>query len=71
MLNLELNDVNGCTSENARIVIDDDETFLLDTLFGESSAAPIFNLQGIYMGTDESQLPKGIYIKNGKKVIVK
>jgi hypothetical protein len=56
---------------NARIVIDDDETFLLDTLFDGPSAAPIFNLQGIYMGNNESQLPKGIYIKNGKKVIVK
>ena len=58
-------------ASDARIVIDDDETFLLDTLFDEPSAVPIFNLQGIYMGNDESKLTKGIYIKNGKKVIVK
>lgn len=31
--------------------------------------APIFNLQGIDMGTDLEALPAGIYIRNGKKII--
>ncbi|MCQ2197782.1 MAG: discoidin domain-containing protein [Bacteroidaceae bacterium] len=33
--------------------------------------APYFNLQGVKVGTDASKLPGGIYIHNGKKVMVK
>ena len=29
----------------------------------------IYNLNGLLMGTDESQLPKGIYVKNGRKFV--
>ncbi len=56
---------------SARIVIDDGETFLLDTIFDESSASSIFNIMGVFMGYDECRLAKGIYIKGGKKVVVK
>ena len=30
-----------------------------------------FNLQGHEMGTDSRKLPKGIYINNGKKIVIK
>jgi len=29
----------------------------------------IYNLNGLLIGTDESQLPKGIYVKNGRKFV--
>ena len=32
--------------------------------------APVYNLQGMKM-QDEENLPKGIYVKNGKKFLVK
>lgn len=31
----------------------------------------VYNLQGVYMGNDQTVLPAGLYIVNGKKVIVK
>ncbi len=34
-----------------------------------SADAPIFNLQGMDMGTDLDALPAGIYIRDGKKII--
>lgn len=30
----------------------------------------IFNLNGMLMGTDKTRLPKGIYIINGKKIVL-
>ncbi|HCS87526.1 MAG TPA: hypothetical protein DIW30_03675 [Bacteroidales bacterium] len=34
-----------------------------------SRATGIYNLLGVYLGTDESNLPHGIYIINGKKAV--
>jgi immune inhibitor A len=31
----------------------------------------IYSINGIYLGTDESALPRGIYIRNHKKIIIK
>lgn len=31
----------------------------------------VYNLSGQKMNVSERQLPKGIYIKNGKKIIIK
>ncbi len=31
----------------------------------------VYNLQGVYMGNNQTMLPAGLYIVNGKKVIVK
>ena len=35
----------------------------------ETSDNRIFLLDGRYVSTDESNLPKGIYIRNGKKLM--
>lgn len=35
-----------------------------------TSQTPIYSLQGVLMGTDPRALPKGIYINNGKKILV-
>lgn len=36
---------------------------------GEMSAGPIYNLQGVSVGSDWDSLPSGLYIHNGKKII--
>ena len=40
-----------------------------DVVYDED--APIYNLTGLYCGKDLSRLPAGIYIRSGKKVLVK
>ena len=32
-------------------------------------AAAIYNLQGVKVGKSETELPAGIYVKNGKKFV--
>ena len=34
-------------------------------------AAPVYNLQGQYVGTSLNGLPRGIYVQNGKKMVVR
>ena len=59
-------------SNIAKIVIDSDETAISDVVtYDNTSDSGIFNLNGAYVGKDESKLGKGIYIKNRKKVVVK
>lgn len=59
-------------SNIAKIVIDSDETAISDVVTDYNiSDSGIFNLNGAYVGKDESKLGKGIYIKNRKKVVVK
>lgn len=51
----------------------DEEAMGIDEISVEktSSDSKIYNLNGQYVGTDRSQLPRGIYIIGGKKVMVK
>ena len=59
-------------SNIAKIVIDSDETTISDVVTDDNTSdSGIFNLNGAYVGKDESKLGKGIYIKNRKKVVVK
>lgn len=59
-------------SNIAKIVIDSDETAISDVVTDDNTSdSAIFNLNGAYVGNDESKLGKGIYIKNRKKVVVK
>lgn len=59
-------------SNIAKIVIDSDETVISDVVTDDNTSdSGIFNLNGAYVGKDESKLGKGIYIKNRKKVVVK
>lgn len=43
----------------------------INSVNAEADAVRIFNLQGIYVGTSLESLPAGIYIRNGKKLLVK
>lgn len=59
-------------SNIAKIVIDSDETAISDVVTDDNTSdSGIFNLNGAYVGNDESKLGKGIYIKNRKKLVVK
>ena len=55
-----------------RLVIDGVETALTEVVGKEEvSDGRIYNLRGMYVGNDASRLAKGIYIMNGKKVVLK
>lgn len=55
-----------------RLVIDGVETDLSEVVGSEAiTDGRIYNLRGMYVGNDASRLAKGIYIVNGKKVVLK
>ena len=55
-----------------RLVIDGVETAIAEVFGSEAvSDGRIYNLRGMYVGNDSSRLAKGIYIMNGKKVVLK
>lgn len=46
--------------------------FLAMLLMTVSNASgKVYNLQGVVVGNTTEGLPKGVYIKNGRKIIVK
>ncbi len=65
--------IPGSTAGNAnsfRFVIGDDTVSGIDALIAAptESDTPIYNMQGIPVGSDLRSLPTGVYIQNGKKV---
>ena len=64
---------NGGASKAKICVIGEDEptdiTDLLDD--GANASGKVYNLQGVVVGNTTEGLPKGVYIKNGRKIIVK
>lgn len=56
----------------AKIMLDDEATTIsLSDLDPTPERERYYNLSGQYVGSSASSLPKGIYVKNGKKVIIK
>ena len=49
----------------------DEVTSIEDTVVAEAGETAIYNLAGVRMNVELNQLPKGVYIVNGKKVIIK
>lgn len=64
---------NGGASKVKICVIGEDEpTGITDLVDGAASASgKVYNLQGVVVGNTTEGLPKGVYIKNGRKIIVK
>lgn len=64
---------SGDTSAAKFAVIDFDEATGITNIKGTAAfeAGKVYNLQGAFMGTSVENLPKGVYIMNGRKVIVK
>lgn len=64
---------NGGASKAKICVIGEDEPTGITDLVDEAANASgkVYNLQGVVVGNTTEGLPKGVYIKNGRKVIVK
>lgn len=64
---------NGGASKVKTCVIGEDEPTGITDLVDEAANASgkVYNLQGVVVGNTTEGLPKGVYIKNGRKVIVK
>ena len=70
-----LEDVTGTTTKAFSIAFDDDETTVIRGMEAEAKAADgkMYNLNGQRIANDakDGYLPKGIYITNGRKVVVR
>ena len=64
---------NGGASKAKICVIGEDEPTGITDLADEAANASgkVYNLQGVVVGNTTEGLPKGVYIKNGRKIIVK
>ena len=64
---------NGGASKAKICVIGENEPTGITDLADEAANASgkIYNLQGVVVGNTTEGLPKGVYIKNGRKIIVK
>lgn len=64
---------NGGASKAKICVIGEDEPTGITDIADEAANASgkIYNLQGVVVGNTTEGLPKGVYIKNGRKIIVK
>ncbi len=64
---------NGGASKVKICVIGEDEPTGITDLVDDAANASgkVYNLQGVVVGNTTEGLPKGVYIKNGRKVIVK
>lgn len=64
---------SGGASKVKFCVIGEDEPTGITDLVDEAANASgkIYNLQGVVVGNTTEGLPKGVYIKNGRKIIVK
>ncbi len=64
---------NGGVSKAKVCVIGENEPTGITDLVDEAASASgkIYNLQGVVVGNTTEGLPKGVYIKNGRKIIVK
>lgn len=64
---------SGGASKVKFCVIGEDEPTGITDLVDEAANASdkVYNLQGVVVGNTTEGLPKGVYIKNGRKVIVK
>lgn len=64
---------NGGASKAKFCVIGEDETTGITNIVDDAANASgkVYNLQGVVVGNTTEGLPKGVYIKNGRKIIVK
>lgn len=64
---------SGGASKVKFCVIGEDEPTGITDIVDEAASASgkIYNLQGVVVGNTTEGLPKGVYIKNGRKIIVK
>lgn len=62
----------GASKVKFCVIGEDEPTGITDMVDDAASASgKIYNLQGVVVGNTTEGLPKGVYIKNGRKIIVK
>lgn len=62
----------GASKVKFCVIGEDEPTGITDIVDDAASASgKIYNLQGVVVGNTTEGLPKGVYIKNGRKIIVK
>lgn len=64
---------NGGASKAKFCVIGEDETTGITDIVDDAANASgkVYNLHGVVVGNTTEGLPKGVYIKNGRKIVVK
>ncbi len=64
---------NQSVAKTIRFYVSGDDTTGINEVNNATgeAAQKVYNLQGVYMGNDQTVLPAGLYIVNGKKVVVK
>ena len=62
----------GASKVKFCVIGEDEPTGITDMVDDAANASgKIYNLQGVVVGNTTESLPKGVYIKNGRKIIVK
>ena len=62
----------GASKVKFCVIGEDEPTGITDMVDDAASASgKVYNLQGVVVGNTTEGLPKGVYIKNGRKIIVK
>ena len=62
----------GASKVKFCVIGEDEPTGITDMVDDAASASgKIYNLQGVVVGNTTEGLPKGVYIKNGRKIIIK
>ncbi len=61
----------GGSATSAKISFDGTMTGIADIVIDGNQPMKVYNLNGQYVGDNLKALPKGIYVANGKKVVIK
>lgn len=66
-----ITDGRGGAGAKLQVVFDSEVNSINTQIADKSAKGNIYNVNGQLMGTQKSNLPKGLYIVNGKKVVIK
>lgn len=58
-------------TDDTNVKIEKGDNSAVLTVAGMAAEAPVYNMQGICVGKSVDQLPAGLYIRNGRKFVVK
>ena len=62
---------NRAAGAKLQVVFDSEVNSINTQIADKSAKGNIYNVNGQLMGTQKSNLPKGLYIVNGKKMVIK
>ena len=62
---------NRAAGAKLQVVFDSEVNSINTQIADKSAKGNIYNVNGQLMGTQKNSLPKGLYIVNGKKMVIK